>query len=180
MATTSRPKIIKRGEGTYLRSNRPLTEFACTHLGLFLAGRFRDSGKRSQGNTTVVYSIGSLLQHFTVYLFEQPVLRVSLSVWKPVSVQVAFTSFFDREGRPTLTTCERLNGLLDRLGAYRVIPQGVRVFRNWEDGTACLGKNDDWVAVGRGLAETMFIRPNADQLDIVGTLVEHEIADQEA
>jgi hypothetical protein len=57
MATTSRPKIIKRGEGTYLRSNRPLTEFACTHHGLFLAGRLSDSGKLSLSNTIVVYEI---------------------------------------------------------------------------------------------------------------------------
>ena len=159
------------------RSNRSLTEFACMNLGFFLTGYYQGSGSRSSSNTTVVYKIEKEVQSFEVFLFDQLILRVVLNNWKVFSVQVGFTSFFDHYGQPTATTAERLNGLLDRLGRYQVIPTGVRVFRDETHTLTYLGRGDDKVAVGRDLADLVFIRPNAEQLDIVGTMIEHNFQD---
>ena len=49
--------------------------------------------------------------------------------------------FYDSKGRPSRTTRERLNGLLDALGQNGFIPEGVRVFIR-EDGSCNIGKGD--------------------------------------
>jgi hypothetical protein len=159
---------------TAKRSNRPLTQFACRHLVFFLQRKYQSSGKRTEGNTTVCYEIEQRCQRFTVYLFEDPILVVTLDEWKPFSVCVSFTGFYDSYGQPSKTTCERLNGLLDELGAQHIIPSGVRVFRGTHD-TTYLGKGDDKVAVGRELADSVFLRPGIGALNIVGTLLSHEV-----
>jgi hypothetical protein len=173
-------KPIKRGEGILLRSNKPLSEFACLHLGFFVTGHYKGSGKRTQGNTTVVYQIEDRNQLFKVFLFDEEVLSILMDDWKFASVRVSFTSFYDKYGQPTLTTCERLNALLDRLGAYQAIPTGVRVFRDHGAKLTYLGRGDDKIAVGEEYATSVFIRPNVDRLDIVGSLVEHDIEKLEA
>lgn len=175
IGNTHMTALIGRGQGTYLRSNRPLTEFACTHLGLFLTGHYRGSGQRTKGNTTIVYEIERRIQLLKVYLFDEEILSVLLAEWKPVSVRVSFTNFYDRDGQPTTTTIERLNGLLDRLGAYAVLPEGTRVFRDADQGLTYLGRRDDKIAVGEEYAESVFIRPHPTDLDIVGTLLSYEV-----
>lgn len=168
-------KPIRRGEGTFLRSNRPLTEFACVHLGLFLTGHYEGSGKRTKGNTTIVYEIEKRLQKLTVFLFEEEIMSIVLNNWKVFSIRVSFTSFYDQFGQPTTTTSERLNGLLDRLGAYRIIPTGTRVFRDPYQDLTYLGRGENKIAVGEDYADSVYIRPNPDELDIVGSLIEHEL-----
>jgi hypothetical protein len=159
-----------------IRSNRPLTEFACTHLGLFLTGHYEGSGKRTKGNTTVVYEIEKQIQKLRVFLFGEEILSVVLNNWKVFSIRVSFTSFYDHFGQPTTTTSERLNGLLDRLGAYQIIPNGTRVFRDPSQDLAYLGRGENKIAVGQEYADSVYIRPNPDELDIVGALIEHEVA----
>lgn len=161
---------------TKSRSNRPLTQFACRNLGFFLEGRYQGTGSRSEGNTAVHYEIERSRQRFTVRLFDQAVLIVTCYQWKPISICVSFTSFYDMYGQPTKTTCERLNGLLDELGLRGLLPDGVRVFRDPSFKLTYLGKGDDKIAVGKGLAESVFIRPGSTQLDIVGDLTCHDIA----
>lgn len=168
--------VLKRGQGTFIRSNRPLTEWACTQLGFFLVGHYQGSGVRTQGNTTIKYEVETRTQFLEVFLFNEPILKLILSDWKIASIQVMFTSYYDHFGQPTLTTCERLNGLLDRLGGYQAIPSGVRVFRDESQRLTYLGKGDDKIAVGEGLADVVFIRPNVDVLDIVGDMIIHEVA----
>jgi len=176
-------KLIVRGEGNLLcttqgdrlRSNRPVTEFACKHLGFFLTGHYKTSGKRSNANTVLVYEIEEHVQSFKVNLYGEEILSILLSDWKPVSVLVSFTDFYDRLGQPTITTAERLNGLLDRLGAYGVLPKGTRVFRDPSQGLTYLGKGDNKIAVGRDYAEFVYLRPSAKELDIVGSIIAHEV-----
>jgi hypothetical protein len=159
-----------------IRSNRPLTEFACTHLGLFLTGHYEGSGKRAKGNTTVVYEVEKQLQKLRVFLFGEEILSIVLNNWKVFSICVSFTGFYDHFGRPTTTTSERLNGLLDRLGAYRIITSGTRIFRDPGQDLAYLGRGENKIAVGEEYANSVYIRPGTDELDIVGTLIEHEVA----
>lgn len=166
---------IRRGEGDYLRSNRPLTEFACTHLGLFLTGHYQGSGKRTQANTTATYEIEKQRQLFKVYLFEEEILSVMLSNWKPVSVRVSFTNFYDKNGCPTTTTCERLNGLLDRLGAYCILPKSTRVFRDPNQGLTYLGRGDNKIAVGEKYANSVYIRPDTNELEIIASELYYEV-----
>lgn len=175
-ATAYADAVLKRGQGTFIRSNRPLTEWACTQLGFFLVGYYQGSGVRTQGNTTIKYEVETRTQFLEIFLFNEPILKLILSDWKIASIQVMFTSYYDHFGQPTLTTCERLNGLLDRLGGYQAIPSGVRVFRDESQHLTYLGKGDDKIAVGEGLADVVFIRPNSDVLDIVGDMIIHEVA----
>jgi hypothetical protein len=175
MATSFEKRPIRRGEGEYLRSNRPLTEFACTHLGLFLTGHYRGTGQRVKGNTLVTYEIEKRMQLLKVYLFDEEILSILLAEWKAASVRVSFTNFYDGDGQPTTTTSERLNGLLDRLGAYGILPKGTRVFRDPGEGLTYLGRGDDKVAVGKEYAESIYIRPHSTDLDIVGTELSYEV-----
>ena len=181
MTTAFAEKLIVRGEGNLLcttegdrlRSNRPVTEFACKHLGLFLTGHYKTSGKRTNVNTVLVYEIEEHAQSLKVFLFNEEILSILLSDWKPVSVLVSFTDFYDHLGQPTVTTAERLNGLLDRLGAYGVLPKGTRVFRDHSQGLSYLGKGDNKIAVGRRYAEFVYLRPSVNELDIVGSILVH-------
>jgi len=175
-------KLVFRGEGNLLcttegnrlRSNRPVTEFACKHLGYFLTGRYKTSGKRHNISTVLVYEIEKHTQSFKVYLFNEEILSILLTDWKPVSISVGFTDFYDSLGQPSATTLERLNGLLDRLGAYGILPRGTRVFRDHGQKLTYLGKGDNKIAVGRDYAAYVYLRPSVDELDIVGSILTYE------
>lgn len=165
------------------RSNRPLTQFACRQLEEFIlnSSQYSDGEtKVSEGNTTVwsVSQAGS--QYFKVFLFNEEILSVACDNGKPFSVRVSFTSYYDLYGQPTSTTVERLNGLLDRLGALGVLPKGVRLFRDnsGHEPLTYIGKGENKSAVGKEIAESVFIRPNSQELDIVGFLSSLEIEEQ--
>lgn len=77
-------------------------------------------------------------------LFNKDILRIVVNPFNPrvVAGLCVFTGdFYDSKGRPSRTTRERLNGLLDALGSAEFIPAGVRVFLR-EDGSCCIGKGD--------------------------------------
>jgi hypothetical protein len=150
---------MKTTSGLGVRSNRPLTEFACTHLGLFLTGYYDGLGERSKGNTSIQYEVKKDIQVLKVSLYDEEILEVKMSNWKACSVKVSFTSFYDDEGKPTTTTIERLNGLLDRLGSYRIIPEGIRVFRDPSQGVAYIGSGDNKIAVGKKYVTAVMITP---------------------
>lgn len=150
------------------RSNRQLTEFACQHLDAFLSNSNSKAFVEQKCNTVVSVSVEENLKILRVLLFGSPILTISSVNDKPVSIIISFTEFFDDYGRPSSTTAERLNGLLDRLGSHAILPQNVRVFRDTEWYMTYLGKGDDKVAVGQSYARRVYLLPNASVLRICG------------
>lgn len=166
------PVPIKTRSGPIIsRSNRATTEFACSNLDSFLSSSRALCGASAMGNTTTKVSLAQdgLTEVFEVYLFNEPILRVSRgpSVDGGVSICTSFTSYYDHFGQPTATTAERLNGLLDRLGALNVIPEGVRVFRDKSgaEPITYIGRGDNKVAVGDRLARAVIIASNPSRFD---------------
>lgn len=151
-----------------IRSNQIVTEFACAHLGFFLTGLYRGSGNRSKGNTTVMYKTSEDIQTFEVFLFNERIFSLKAQNWKAATINISFTDFYDHEGNPTKPVIERLNGLLDRLGTYKIIPCGVRVFQDKEARLTYLGSGDNKIAVGEDYARSVAIRPYCEPLYIVG------------
>lgn len=160
-----------------VRSNRPLTEFACRHLDAFLESRRSIASTLANGNTTVAVRSEPTHDLLKVFLFNDEILSVTRSA-RGTSVRVSFTSYYDHFGQPTATTCERLNGLLDRLGCHEVLPTGVRVFRDHssDEPLTYLGRGDDKIAVGEGLAESVYIKASPIKLNIIGTELSHDVA----
>lgn len=158
---------ICRDKGETLRSNRPLTEFSCVLLERFLSGRFHENCQFSQGNTVVLIEVDGRIDRLKVLLFGSKILEIMRHDKKVLCIDVLFTEFFDKKGRPSTTTCERLNGLLDRLGVYGVTPPGVRVFNSSEEGLMFLGKGDNKVAIGRDYLRCVKIKPSAVDLVIL-------------
>jgi hypothetical protein len=150
------------------RSNRPITELACKGLERFVLDNFQDDYQIEEKNTTIRATRDGDLRVVVISLFEEDILRLAINDDKPVSLSVSFTSYFDSYGQPTTTTCERLNGLLDRLGILGVIPPGVRLFRDQEYHTTYIGKGDDKVAIGQDLYTSVYITPNPHRLIFAG------------
>jgi hypothetical protein len=104
------------------RSNRTLTQFAADGLSDFV----RDPAVYSEtrGNTTISVHMDSLTQEpvFQVLLFGVSIFELSAQC-----LTLRNGGFFDSKGRPSRTTRERLNGLLDTAGQLRLIPEGVRL-----------------------------------------------------
>lgn len=151
-----------------IRSNQIVTEFACAHLGFFLTGSYSGSGTRSKGNTTVMYKTCENLQVFEVFLFNERIFSLRAENWKVATINISFTDFYDHDGNPTKAVIERLNGLLDRLGIYKIIPYGVRVFQDKDARLTYLGSGDNKIAVGEDYARSVAIRPYCEPLHIVG------------
>ena len=175
MKTILSQSLIERGKGTYFRSNRPLTEFACTNLELFLTGYDKDSTQVCNGNTTAIVTIDGSTKTFQVLLYGEEILNVVKVAAEVISLKVAFTDFYDGFGQPTTTVAERLNGLLDRLGIYQVIPKGTRVFRDKLSNMTYLGRGENKIAVGEKFANFVYIRPSIDDLDIASGFFGSEV-----
>lgn len=150
------------------RSNRPLTKFACDYLDRFLSN---DLGTWSDRNTNTSIKCEASAQHrtFSVFFHGQELLSLALEGDEPMMVRIGLGDKFCDDGSPTRTVLERLNGILDTLGWHGVIPEGVRVFKDKEEGIFYLGKGDDKVAVGRKFAQMIFIRPDEHIFDIQST-----------
>jgi len=127
------------------RSNRQLTQFAVDRIkGHLMAGPV--AGASSAGNTEVEVDTCDCGRppHLVVRLFNKEIARIFLSPLSDrVVVGALFSSgdFYDSKGRPSRTTRERLNGILDFLCCAGFFPDGVRVFIR-EDGYCCIGKGD--------------------------------------
>ena len=123
------------------RSNRQLTQFAVDTLRELLDSKaFCEA--RSAGNTQV-YSVPSGGQvRYAVALFGEEILRLVTDATSHsiAGISVSTGNFYDSKGRPSRTTRERLNGLLDLLGDRGIIPEGTRVFLT-DDGCR-VGKGD--------------------------------------
>lgn len=142
------------------RSNRTLTQFAVDKLVNFVAQP--QTFSETQGNTTVSVHFDKLSKELTfqVFLFEQSIFELSEQC-----LIVRNGGFFDSKGRPSRTTRERLNGLLDAAGELGCIPEGVRVFFRIEgDQFSCkIGKGEVVSALDVSSADRVIAR-NADQL----------------
>jgi hypothetical protein len=154
------------------RNNRALTEFACRRLQHFALHDIRDDFRQvEEKNTSVRMTRDGSLKTISVFLFDEEILRLALVEGRALALAVSFTSFFDSYGKPSSTTCERLNGLLDCLGFLGFLPHGVRLFRG-EHNTTYLGRGDEKVAVGEDFLRTVCIRPNNEELIFVSDQVD--------
>ena len=122
------------------RSNRQLTQIAVDAVDLALENGFCIN--TIAGNTEI-YNIDEGVQ---VKLFGKEILFLGFQANRVTTVVVRSGDFHDSKGRPSRTTRERLNGLLDLLGDRGVIPEGIRVFLA---GNGCrVGKGDQSQPLG--------------------------------
>ena len=121
------------------RSNRQLTQFAVHRIGCILdCGTGLTPESEVAGNTEVSTRFGEA----SVKLFDKEILFLGFQAGRVTTVVVRSGDFYDSKGRPSRTTRERINGLLDHLGTAGVVPEGVRVFFD-EDGVCWIGKGDN-------------------------------------
>lgn len=128
------------------RSNRQLTQFAVDKIRQYMVYGPEGFQNEKAGNTEVVLEDCPCCPRtaLAVRLFDKEIIRLVVNPFSPraiAGIGVFSGDFYDSKGRPSRTTRERLNGLLDALGAAKFIPEGVRVFLR-EDDTCCLGKGD--------------------------------------
>ena len=142
------------------RSNRTLTQFAVDKLVAFHSGTLRDPDLETMGNTSVALHITPETTTFQVFLFDQCIFELDEN-----HIMVRNGGFFDSKGRPSRTTRERLNGLLDICGELGIIPAGVRIFLadNGEKETAMVGKGDTAATLDERTPDRAIVR-NPDQL----------------
>ena len=120
------------------RSNRTLTQFAVNKLTEFTLSP-GSTEEETRGNTTVSVHMDRDTQDLTfqVFLFGKSIFELSQQC-----LIIRNGGFFDSKGRPSRTTRERLNGLLDAAGELGCIPKGVRLFlgNNGQKETCFVGK----------------------------------------
>lgn len=109
------------------RSNRQLTQFAVDRLLDYL-----NNGNAFQPGTTgntgaAVNRLGDY-EILTFTLHGVKILEVFFDHQTCSHVVIHDGGFHDALGRPSRTTRERLNGLLDELGNQCLLPEQVRVF----------------------------------------------------
>jgi hypothetical protein len=145
------------------RSNRPLTQFACGCLDLFMSiNTYRT--ERTRGNTTVkCYKEGSV-KKFQAFVYDEQIIEVVTYDDEPVRVSVSAGDSFEADGSPNEDIKERLNGLLDALGAYQVLPDGVRLFKDRDEEIFYLGRGDVKVPVGLLYAREVLIQAGVAEL----------------
>lgn len=128
------------------RSNRQLTQFAVNKVQEYLTNGPSSFVAEKAGNTRVSFSSCDHCPRsaIKICLFDNLIMELVVNPLTPTVVAGMFIKtgdFYDSKGRPSRTTRERLNGLLDALGEARFFPEGVRVFLK-EDGGCYLGKGD--------------------------------------
>lgn len=128
------------------RSNRPLTQFAVNKVQEFVELGPTGFKNATAANTTVEFDGNNSL---TVRLFGEQILEIFRGEHGYDSVVVYDGSFYDGLGRPTRTTRERLNGILDYLGSQQIIPEGVRIFFDPESKICFVGRDDERQPIGK-------------------------------
>jgi len=130
------------------RSNRQLTQLAVDQLRIALTYGPDQLLPKEFGNTSVQVITCTCdcnrAPHIEFRLFGKPICEIYTSPMNHrliVGTIVKTGDFYDSKGRPSRTTRERLNGLLDALGTAGFLPEGVRVFLR-EDGGCYVGRGD--------------------------------------
>ena len=129
------------------RSNRTLTQFVVDKVRQAMVYGLDTVKAEKAGNTQVEVDLWEAPRwyHLVVRLFDKEIVRIYFS---PINkravcgVMLSTGDFYDSKGRPSRTTRERLNGILDALGAAKFLPEGVRVFIHAETQQCCVGKGD--------------------------------------
>lgn len=132
------------------RLNRSLTQFAIGKIDEFIdlgPERFQNAGG---GNTSVTLEKDGDLNILGVWLFDKPIAELVFDGIRFLEVTVYDGGFYDKAGRPSRTTRERLNGILDHLGEACLIPEGVRVFLDTVTDSAFVGRQQVRRPIGRG------------------------------
>jgi len=145
------------------RSNRPLTQFACGCLDLFMSINAYETA-RIRGNTAVKCYKENNVKKFQAFVCDEQILELVTYDNEPVHLSVCVGSRFDADGNPNEDIKERLNGLLDALGAYRVLPDGVRLFKDRDEEIFYLGKGEVKVPIGLLYAREIVIQVGATEL----------------
>lgn len=130
------------------RSNRQLTQLAVDQLRIALTYGPDQLVPQKFGNTEVSVvdctCTCNRAPHIEFKLFDKVIMEVYTSPLNHrliVGVIIKAGDFYDGKGRPSRTTRERLNGLLDALGTAGFIPDGIRVFIR-EDSGCYVGKGE--------------------------------------
>ena len=150
------------------RSNRQLTQFAIQSVQSLIKTGPRP-GIFSAGNTEVKADYcGDCNRpaHIVCELFGKEILRLYMSPLNPhrvVGMMISSGDFYDSKGRPSRTTRERLNGLLDFLSTAGYLPDGVRCFLK-EDGQCAVGKGESSTVLS---SETPRILLMANPIDLI-------------
>lgn len=152
------------------RSNRQLTQFAVNKINQYLEAGPISFRSEKQGNTEVCFykcpESACLLRSLRVKLFGELICSLVLSPVNPLitsGVVLFGGNFYDSKGRPSRTTRERLNGILDILGERGVIPSGLRAFINPSTGECCIGKGDQCRPLSNN-TDKVVILANPDEL----------------
>ena len=149
------------------RSNRQLTQFAVDKLRQAMVYGPDTILKTTQGNTEVEADTCGHCErpaHLVIRLYGKDIMRIIFSPINPrvvAGVLIRTGDFYDSKGRPSRTTRERLNGLLDALGTAKFIPEGVRVFIR-EDSSCALGKGDACKAFDAGNSGALLLSHPTD------------------
>lgn len=145
------------------RSNRPLTQFACGCLDLFMSINTYKTD-RTKGNTTIKCHKEGSIKKFQAFVCGEQIMELVTYDNEPVRIIICVGDSFDAEGNPSEDIKERLNGLLDALGAYEVLPDGVRLFKDRDEEIFYLGRGDVKVPVGLLYARKVLIQSGATEL----------------
>ncbi len=145
------------------RSNRPLTQFACGCLDLFMSINTYETA-RTKGNTTVKCYKENNVKKFQTFVCDEQIIELVTYDNEPVRLSVCVGNRFEADGNPNEDIKERLNGLLDALGAYKVLPDGVRLFKDRDEEIFYLGKGEVKVPVGLLYAREIVIQVGATEL----------------
>ena len=146
------------------RSNRQLTQFAVRKIDQFLTKGPERFINETQGNTSVEFhqcpQSGCMLRTLRVKLFDEVILSLILSPINPRTpsgVVLFGGNFYDAHGRPSRTTRERLNGILDRLGEFGFLPEGVRTFIDKDTRECCIGMGEEFRVFNRDSSRVVML-----------------------
>ncbi len=132
------------------RSNRALTQFVTAKIDEYLDRGIRGFEPDTAGNTSVTLSVHGDVEVLGVWLFDEPIAEMTFVEGYFEGIVVIDGNFYDKAGRPSRTTRERLNGILDHLGEACFIPEGVRVFVDPEDEAVYVGRKAQRLPFGKG------------------------------
>jgi hypothetical protein len=148
------------------RSNRPLTQFACGCLDLFLSLQAYETN-RSRGDTAVKCFSTKRTKRFQVFVREEQIMEIISFEGEPVEVKVSTGGLLDINGESSDSIKERLNGLLHALGYYKVLPTDVRIFRDNTEEIFFIGRGDQKIPVGLLYAHEVTIKADPKVLEMI-------------
>jgi hypothetical protein len=148
------------------RSNKPLTQFACSILEDFIEDSL-DPGNWQSGNTSVSCKKINGQKSLIVCLYETKLLDLVYDRNdKVIHLCLSIGNRFDPGGAPSRAVVERLNGILDTLGRFGILPEDTRFFKDREENVYYFGRNDERVAVGQNYARNIILESSAYCLNI--------------